>query len=70
MKRGLQFWRYLLNVNYFLDRLFADLFLKKLYKTRPALNYASANDLLTLFILLVRQKWERRPALSFGRGTD
>ena len=40
-------------------------FMEMLYLARPALNYASANDFLTS-ILLVRQKCERGPALSFG----
>ena len=70
MKYGLQFWQYILNINYFLDCFFSDLFLEKLYRTRPVLNYASANDFLTLSILLAQQKWERGPVLSFSEEAD
>ena len=65
MKQGLQFRQFILNVSYFLDHHFFDLFLEKLYGTRPVLNYASANDFLKLSILLAQQKRERAPALSF-----
>ena len=55
IKHGLQFWRYNLNVSYFLDSLFLDFLVEKFYRALPAIKYASANDFLTLSILLAQQ---------------
>ena len=66
MKHGLRFWRYILNASYFLDYLFSDIFLAKLYRMRPELNCVSASDFLMLSMLPAQHKWDRSPALNFG----
>ena len=68
MKYRLQLWRYITNVSYFLNCPFSVLFIKKLYRTRPALNYALANDFLTLYILLALQKGKGGPVLTVVGG--